>query len=753
MPRVIADVELLAGYVDRVAAQDRGRRDALRGMEDALEVFFASGSAFGPTWSPVVGEATALLAATVLDAYGVMATAAAFAAAEVEMGADPFGLWTPDDIWIEQRRRAWLAEHHPEAARVAAPTMTPAETLDRLRRITTDLERARTGGFMTPELAARLVAARDALLAEAVVAVDAVTDSINAWSGSDNDPVLDELIRERAELVSLLVAGDGWVAARMTALVDEGLGARVAFETATHEGVYEGRLREVMTDRGVDRAAAIEVVAAMDARIAGLIAAGHTAEESVLAFAVADRLDLDLGLASRRATTSGLTIADVLGRMAAAGALGLEYEELAVFEDLSRHFEAFDNATGGERDGRVSERDLLYVVDQPHRFLPAQVLAAQAILDEPILRNRLDTAAHNVDILDHATFGSTQPGDLVISEADLDAFLIRAQLNSLLGDHASALDTAADGGTADGHFSAGDLEAWLEDNPAARVDVRQGVRYMLDAGLVDQSWLESNREAFAMGAALVAGGVVIVVSGGAATPVVLAAGFAAGGAAAGLTTVGVNHLSGAHLTDGVLENAVNGGIIGFSVAGLPAAWTEAAAITGGLTVGRAGAVAGFGGEVAGIVNGGGIDLVLPDGWEDEIHDVAGRVEFVGGIAGLATDGLDGIIRSIDEIVPSATRTADDFMDGSRLVTGPFPDVAAAGEVLIRRNTEGIVTHYRVYNADGLPVMRVDLTGRTHGGIPIPHVQEYTINVNPVTGESFVNRGPVRPAEPYEVPSS
>ena len=127
-------------------------------------------------------------------------------------------------------------------------------------------------------------------------------------------------------------------------------------------------------------------------------------------------------------------------------------------------------------------------------------------------------------------FGRRDPADHLISVADLDAFLIRAQLNHLLADHRLDIDTAAQGGSADGFVSARDLEAWLRDNSAAPVDVRDAVGFMLDAGLYDQSWLERNREALAMGAAVVAGGVVIVMTAGTATPlvVVMGAGFAAG---------------------------------------------------------------------------------------------------------------------------------------------------------------------------------------------------------------------------------
>jgi hypothetical protein len=65
---------------------------------------------------------------------------------------------------------------------------------------------------------------------------------------------------------------------------------------------------------------------------------------------------------------------------------------------------------------------------------------------------------------------------------------------------------------------------------------------------------------------------------------------------------------------------------------------------------------------------------------------------------------------------------------------------------------GTVTHYQVFDDLGRRVKRVDLVGAPHGGVPTPHVQEYVLNTNPATGQTFVNKGPVRPALPEEIPS-
>lgn len=47
------------------------------------------------------------------------------------------------------------------------------------------------------------------------------------------------------------------------------------------------------------------------------------------------------------------------------------------------------------------------------------------------------------------------------------------------------------------------------------------------------------------------------------------------------------------------------------------------------------------------------------------------------------------------------------------------------------------TSYQTYDDDGMPIKRVDLVGRAHGGIRTPHVVEFERHANPRTGEVFV----------------
>jgi len=106
------------------------------------------------------------------------------------------------------------------------------------------------------------------------------------------------------------------------------------------------------------------------------------------------------------------------------------------------------------------------------------------------------------------------------------------------------------------------------------------------------------------------------------------------------------------------------------------------------------------------------------------------------------------------VVRSLVAAEDGGIDlsSATTVSGKFPPSAEPGGILVRRDPlTGEPTNYQEYGPDGLPTKRVDLTGSAHGGIETPHVHEYGRNTNPATGETFVNPGPVRPAQPNEIP--
>jgi len=87
----------------------------------------------------------------------------------------------------------------------------------------------------------------------------------------------------------------------------------------------------------------------------------------------------------------------------------------------------------------------------------------------------------------------------------------------------------------------------------------------------------------------------------------------------------------------------------------------------------------------------------------------------------------------------------------RQIRGHFPPTASANEMLYRADTSGRITHYQVYGADGLPVMRVDVTGRPHGGVATPHVTEFQRHRAP-DGTIYVRPSrTARPARADEIP--
>lgn len=88
---------------------------------------------------------------------------------------------------------------------------------------------------------------------------------------------------------------------------------------------------------------------------------------------------------------------------------------------------------------------------------------------------------------------------------------------------------------------------------------------------------------------------------------------------------------------------------------------------------------------------------------------------------------------------------------ARTVSGRFPRSAGSREVLKRCDGQGWVTNYQVYGPDGLPIKRVDVVGRPHGGVDTPHVVDYQRHVDPSTGRVFVRPAPtVRPASREEL---
>jgi hypothetical protein len=101
-----------------------------------------------------------------------------------------------------------------------------------------------------------------------------------------------------------------------------------------------------------------------------------------------------------------------------------------------------------------------------------------------------------------------------------------------------------------------------------------------------------------------------------------------------------------------------------------------------------------------------------------------------------------------------TTAAEEIKNGGRYTGRKLPQQGGPpGGTLYKQDPQtGQITNYTTYDADGNATKRVDLAGRPHGGIPTPHVVEYEINVNPNTGQVYVQQQRyVRPATPDEIP--
>ncbi|NIR36200.1 MAG: hypothetical protein GWN79_06525 [Actinobacteria bacterium] len=498
--------------------------------------------------------------------------------------------------------------------------------------------RLRVAEYRLDELAADLrhrLALVDSMW-ERVSAIDELADRVTGWPGSDNDPELDRLVRQWRRQVEAFLGrgarGDPTLAAAVLAEMAGGrslIGAIGQVQRAR----FEARVDDVVAGLGLDRAAAEAHVREIDRQLGIAVGRGVRADDALAAVAVAMALDLDIeeaadiaaDLHGRRAT-----LVDALGWMAGARALGVTVPELLALEGLVAHFDTFDSARHPHewmgRDLRVGLRDLGHVVDHPDRYTEGQVRAAGALLAHPELLARLDTAAEVELDIGEPRFGATRRHDGVVSYDDLQSFMVKARVAVALAPYADVIDVAADpGGVIDGFHSRADLERFLAETPDLPGEVVVAARAVIDHGLFDRTWLESHRDELAMGAAALAGGLVVVVSAGAATPLVVSlAGAAAGATAAGGTTLLVNASGDADdLDDGLGANLRSGAMVGFSVAGFPAALSGIGAASGP-TAGTQQLVAGARATSAasGVVANGGVDLLLPEEFEDELHEFA-----------------------------------------------------------------------------------------------------------------------------------
>ncbi len=376
----------------------------------------------------------------------------------------------------------------------------------------------------------------DSLWAD-VERINELSGDISDWQVSNSAARLDFLVRNRRERISAFMGGDEAATLMIVELLDGGLDFANAIGIV-EQRLFDERVTEVVTTNGGSRAEAEEYVHRLDYQLAVLSAHGFVGEDAVAGVAVAMSLDIDIDEVVAVVADHEVELVDAVAWISSSRALGMSVSELLTLRGFRESLNELDNPSGGRTDDKVSVGDLRYVVGHPWKFADPTVAAAQSLLDNPELWNRLDTAADNSDLLSGDVFGSSSPGDGVVSLNDLEMFMTKSQVHSVLKGYRNQIDVAADAsGEVDGFYSRADFRRFIEDNPHLGDEVLVAADAVLEAGWFDRSWFEQHRDELALGAAVLAGGAVIVLSAGTATPLVLAAGAAAGATAAGGTAL------------------------------------------------------------------------------------------------------------------------------------------------------------------------------------------------------------------------
>jgi hypothetical protein len=523
-----------------------------------------------------------------------------------------------------------------------------------------------------------------------LAAIDALSSQLIRWSGQTERARPGELSARRREAILALVDGNVEHAGRIEAAIGSGLTAREAVQAAQAEIQHEARIAALMDAFGLGEVAAAQMITRVDRNLSDLADRGIGQDDAVAAMAIVENFGLDLDAALEHAAVAEIGLLDSLGRMLTAQGLGVSLDEFVALEGLEQHFDVFDNATGGTADQRVSVADLTYVVDHRWFFTPSQVLAAQAMLDQPVLRNRLDTANRNTDVFSSGGFGSRVPGDGLIADADLKAFMLKAQIHHVLGDYADEIDVANDpSGVVDGYHSENDLRKFIAGNPHLPESVLAAAGIALDSGWFDESWWQEHKDELAMGAALLAAGLAVVVTGGGASMLLV---IGAGALAAAGTTVAVNLATGAPMLDDAFMNTVKGGFIGAGVQGVATGFAGYGTAT--TELGRVAAIAGVTAAAADVVAAGGVDLLIEEEDEARIHEVANEIGTVLGAVDFAHEATEWTARrmatfdTVDEQLAALSTTISRqkqlrHLEGSDMHThgGYFEEVADAQRVL------------------------------------------------------------------------
>jgi hypothetical protein len=458
-------------------------------------------------------------------------------------------------------------------------------------------------------------------LRTALLDLDGLSSEISAWTGSPADVGHQARMNERWELLLAVVGSDISHARRVSLAMRDGLSSAEAIAVVHNEVNAElllgQRVAAIRAGFAVDEEDARAMITRIDLRLAQLVELGFTRDESVATLGLVENFDLNFDRIIERAAAMEKPLIESAGDALLAQGLGLELGEFDALVGLEQHLVVFDTARGGRVDHRFELADLAYVLANAPQFTVGQVEAARALYSHPELFNRLDTANENSEILGGEAFGNRKAGDGVIADVDIHAFMLKTQLHAVLGEYADQIDIANDSsGIVDGFRSQADFRAFLADNPELPQNVILAAQAMIERGWFDENFWQRHKDEIAAGAALLAAaGFVVLTAGGASIFLV----GAIGAAAAGSTTVVINLANDDELTDELLANTVGGFIIGVGVSGVTAGAMNLQGATGLARVGPIATVVAGGSDV---VATGGLDFLLPEDFEDEVHTAA-----------------------------------------------------------------------------------------------------------------------------------
>ena len=573
-------------------------------------------------------------------------------------------------------------------------------------------------------------------LAEAERKQERLEDMVAEYIGTDDPGAV-------AAVIAGLNNGES-----LTAAV-QGAGVRM------QEAAYVETINQVALARDLSFDDAEDLWEELQPQIAELVEQGYSPAEATDAAFLAEEYDLDIDEVADFAAAENIGLSEALVAHARADHYGATITELNAYDGLNEHFPTFDNAKGGDPDGKVSLDDLQHVVDNPDQFSVLEVAAAAALLASPGLLSRLDTGKDNNDILnDGDRFGDENFDDRKISREDLENFEWKQGINALVGTHFDDIDVV-NGGEQDQFLSKADFETYLQLHRGDLSDDEiEAFQVVIDGDLHDQTWLERNKHSIALTAAVIAGAAIVIGTGGLGTGVsgVLITTVAAGGAgaaAAGTTTFGINMATSEDWHDDLAANTASGFLAGAGSGGAAQVFVGPAATT---FTGKAVTALGLTSDATGLTAMGTFDWGLEHapgiGGDnlDNTKGIAGDVSLVTGLSGVGVGlGRVGIEAAQRGAQRAAPRLAGDAVNSVSTIRPQGVNRIEAEAFLRSSDGEQLITNLRHADPNaGRDEIWERALQQVESGVALPEtirVSEPLVKITPV-GEG------VSPYSPY-----